>query len=117
MAFFPGNPDTRAALIWVLMELVETEEQLDWLVGRALKVYAAWPGIAEPRALYCSRFKPKDGAEAYSTVYPNGIPSERPTTQISTANDTVRIVTKDPVMQKAVSELAVRKQLPARGRR
>src|SRR4029453_11515390 len=37
MAFFPGDPDIRAALVSVFMDLVDTEEQLDWLVNRALR--------------------------------------------------------------------------------
>ena len=77
MAFFPGDADVRAALVSVFMEMIDTDEQLDWLVNRALRLYARWPGVAEIRALYCSRWKPKDGMETYSSIYPEGIPSER----------------------------------------
>jgi hypothetical protein len=76
MAFFPGDIDTRAALIWALLQFVEFEEQLDWLVERGLKSYSRWPGLGELRALYCSRFRPKDGMEAYSEVYQFGFPHE-----------------------------------------
>jgi hypothetical protein len=76
MAFFPGDSDTRGALIWALLQFVETEEQLDWLVERALQLYARWPGVGEIRALYCSRYKPRDGAETYSETYPRGFPHE-----------------------------------------
>lgn len=77
MAFFPGDPDVRAALVTVFMEMIDTQEQLDWLVARALKLYGRWPGVAEIRALYCSRWKPKDGVETYSETYVEGFPSER----------------------------------------
>jgi hypothetical protein len=77
MPFFPGDPDIRAALVAVLLEMVETAEQLDWLVKRAVPLYGTWPGVGELRALFCSRWKPKDGIEAYSMVYPRGVPSER----------------------------------------
>ena len=66
MAFFPGDPEVRAGLISIFMGMIETEEQLDWLVDRALRIYSRWPGVAEIRALYCSRYKPKDGLEGYS---------------------------------------------------
>jgi hypothetical protein len=59
------------------MNLVDTQEHLDWLVDRALKLYARWPGVGEIRALYCSRHRPKDGATTYSEVYESGYPSER----------------------------------------
>ena len=78
MAFFPGDSDTRGALIWALLQFVETEEQLDWLVERALQLYARWPGVGELRALYCSRFKPRDGVEAYSEIYQSGFPHQTP---------------------------------------
>ena len=82
MAYFPGDCDTRASLVWVLLRLVETEEQLDWLVERALQLYARWPGVGEIRALYCSRFRPRDGAETYSETYPRGFPHERRAAEI-----------------------------------
>lgn len=74
MAFFPHDSDARAALIRILMRVVETEEQLDWLIERALDLYPRWPGLGELRALYCSRYRPKDGVEAYSEIYEHGFP-------------------------------------------
>jgi len=80
MAFFPTNAAAHAALIRILVAMVETEDQLEWLIDRALKLYARWPGAAELRALYyCSRWKPKDGIETHSTIYPDGIPSAKET--------------------------------------
>jgi len=76
MAFFPGDPDARGALIWALQQLVDTEDHLDWLVERSLKLYSRWPGIAEIRAVYCSSFRPADGVEGYSEIYESGFPHE-----------------------------------------
>ena len=67
MAFFPSDPEIRAALVEILMEMI----------GRALNLYASWPGVADLSALYCSRWKPKDGVETHSAVYPDGIPSPK----------------------------------------
>jgi len=111
MAFFPGDPDTRSALVWALMQLVETEDQLDWLVSRALKLYPRWPGVGEIRALYCSRFKPKDGVEGYSEVYEGGFPHESPAPQIPPKREVV--TTADQKLTGQIQAAAGRKRLPA----
>jgi hypothetical protein len=64
MAFFPADPEVRGALIGLLMEMIETEEQLNWLVADSLKSFREWPGIGALRERYCSRYRPKDGIEA-----------------------------------------------------
>jgi hypothetical protein len=110
MAFFPGDPDIRAALVSVFVDMVDTEEQLDWLVNRALRLYARWPGVAEIRALYCSRWKPKDGIEAYSSIYPDGIPSERREPP-ARAMPPGRLVTADAELDQRVQKAADAKKL------
>jgi hypothetical protein len=116
MAFFPGDADIRAALVDVLLEMVTTEEQLDWLVSRALKLYTKWPGVGELRALYCSRWKPRDGVEAYSSIYLDGIPSERRTAAANPPppiprNPKPGDVSTDPALDKGVRDVSERKRL------
>ena len=115
MAFFPGDPDTRSALVWVLMQLVETTEQLDWLVERALKLYTRWPGVGEIRAVYCSRFKPKDGVEAYSAIYQSGFPHQTPAPEAPPKRATS--YTADPEFEAELERVARLKQFPSVGRR
>lgn len=81
LKFFPGEPQARLAIIEQLGEMCESDEQVEWLVKRMLKLYAEWPGIGELRAVLCSKFKPKDGFESYSLTFPDGIPSEKPEKQ------------------------------------
>ena len=69
MSFFPTGDEAQAALVRAVMKMVDTEEHLHWLTERALELYPRWPGIGELRALYCSRYRPKDGVEAYSEIY------------------------------------------------
>ena len=114
MAYFPADADVRGALVDIILEMVETQEQCDWLVARALKLYAKWPGVAELRALFCSRWKPRDGIETYSSIYLDGIPSERG--ERKPPPPRAHIVTRDPALQKAVTKAARQKQLPG-GRR
>jgi hypothetical protein len=115
MAFFPGDPEVRAALVDIVMEMCETRDQLDWLVARALKLYAKWPGIAELRALYCSRWKPLDGVEVYSSIYLDGIPSERPAPPPPPRvprSPKPGDITRDPELDQAVRNLGEQKRLP-----
>jgi len=126
MAFFPSDREVRGALVSVLADLVETEDQLDWLVNRALRLYAKWPGVAELRALYCSRFKPRDGIESYSTVYLDGIPPETTPPRVDGKTDEIKrvtmtrlgtdepLTTADPELRKNVAELARRRRMPKR---
>lgn len=76
MKFFPSDPDARTALVGMICEMCESNEQIEWLVKRTIQLHNDWPGPRELRAVLCSKHKPKDGIEAYSDVYVNGIPSE-----------------------------------------
>jgi hypothetical protein len=115
MAFFPGDPDTRAALIYILLELVDTKEHLDWLVERAVKLYTRWPGVAEIRALYCSRFRPKDGVTTYSEIYVGGFPHQSKPEIFDAPRGAP--VSKDAAIDAQVRKAAKVKALPAVGRR
>ena len=88
MKFFPAQSESgaRAALVGMVCEMASNNEQIEWLVRRALALYNEWPGPRELRALFCSRYKPADGIEARSTVYISdesggGFPRETPLPQ------------------------------------
>ena len=51
--------------------MADSDEHVRRLVKRALAVFNEWPGPRELRALYCSRWRPADGVEAYSMLYPS----------------------------------------------
>lgn len=106
MAFFPGDPEVRAGLIPIFLGMIDTEEHLDWLVARALQLFPRWPGVAEIRALYCSRFKPKDGVEGYSEIYEN-FPSPQPA-PLPPGRET----TADAAFDKQIQDAAALKRLP-----
>jgi hypothetical protein len=75
LRFFPSDSASLNAVVRVLGAMCQNETRVRWLVHRMTSgLYAEWPGIGEMRACYCSRFKPNDGIEAYSSVYPDGIP-------------------------------------------
>ncbi len=70
MKFFPADPAARLALVGMVCGMASTDEQIEWLVRRAIVVFNEWPGPMELRALFCSRWKPRDGHEAYSVLFP-----------------------------------------------
>lgn len=60
--FFPQSGEAFDALVRLVGNLAETEDQVTWLVDRMLlNPYRGWPGPAEVRAVFCTRFRPKDG--------------------------------------------------------
>jgi hypothetical protein len=85
MKFFPSDPAARAALSRLLQRMCGSFDHAQWLVDRALEVYSEWPGSSELRALYCSHFKPQDGIEVDSTIFPNGFVNGRPAKDIDQA--------------------------------
>jgi hypothetical protein len=79
MPFFPSSSETdRATVVDELLCMVQSDAEALWLAYRLVQVFTkGWPGIGEMRALYCKRFKPKDGIELYSQQFPDGFPSEK----------------------------------------
>jgi hypothetical protein len=71
LRFFPQEPEARAAIVTIVCRMVSTVDQIDWLIKSALAVYDDWPGPRELRALFCSRWNPRDGVKAYSQIYPS----------------------------------------------
>ena len=70
LKYFPADPIARVALVEMVCGFAENNVQIEWLVRRALVVFNEWPGPHEIRALFCSRWRPQDGNEAYSALYP-----------------------------------------------
>ena len=68
LSMFPTNPAAHTEIMRLIDRMVGTREQLDWLVGAMIDQVGAWHGTAELRAVFCTRFKPKDGVEASSAL-------------------------------------------------
>jgi hypothetical protein len=77
LRFFPSDEGVMDALVRLCGSMCNNEAQVRWLVDRMTSgIYAEWPGIAEMRACFCCRYRPKDGINAYSTVYLDGLPPD-----------------------------------------
>lgn len=74
--FPPAEGATRSALFNEIVRMVTYNEEAEWLAYRANQVFSNWPGVRELRALFCKRFRPKDGVEVDSKIFPEGFPSE-----------------------------------------
>lgn len=116
LKFFPSDPDARIGIAEELAVMARDEEQIRWLVGRLPKLFEAWPAMHEVRAVFCSKFQPRDGIEVYSTAYVDGIPAEReslkqievPALRRLTASE----LTPDPEMAALVSMATKARALP-----
>ena len=75
---FPSGNEARKSLALLLCDMARYESEACWLIDRMTSgLYASWPGPGEMRACFCARFRPRDGVERRSSVYPEGIPPER----------------------------------------
>jgi hypothetical protein len=79
MKFFPSDPEARIGIADEIADMASDEDQVRWLVKRVPKLYREWPAMHEIRSVFCSKFKPRDGLEASSDTYLDGIPSENQT--------------------------------------
>jgi hypothetical protein len=119
MRFFPKAKEARLALVMTLGEMCSSEDQARWLVKRVRQMYSDWPGEREMRACFCARYRPKDGVNAGSTVYPDGLPRELP------ESNPVKllplpvgaIVSADADLERSVVALAQAKDMRNAGRR
>jgi hypothetical protein len=115
MKFFPSAEGARIAISNQLLSMCSDVTQGVWLANRALTLYGEWPGLPEIRAVLCSKFRPADGIEGSSTVYIDGIPSERPAPVAALPSpDAKRLnageITPDPEFAETVEKLAREKR-------
>ena len=81
LRLFPSDPGGRVAVAKQLLAMCDTWEHAQWVVKRMSDLYNEWPGPRELRAVYCSRYKPKDDYEVNSSdprFVAEGFPRERP---------------------------------------
>jgi hypothetical protein len=70
LQMFPAEKGARKQISKLLYRMVETEEQLDWLVGTMVDRVGVWHGPAELRGVYCTKYKPADGLEGICILSP-----------------------------------------------
>lgn len=68
LTYYPQEPVARAEIARMLLKMVNTTEQLEWLVQTFVNHIGTWPGAKELRGVFCTQFKPADGIEESSTL-------------------------------------------------
>lgn len=65
LRYFPTDPNARAEIMRVLDRMVGGIEQLEWLVRTMIDEVGEWQGPRELRGVFCTRYRPADGIEAW----------------------------------------------------
>ena len=79
MKFFPADEHARIGIAKQMASMCQSIEQAEWLSTRLQRLFSeGWPGVGEMRAVFCSKYRPLDGAEVHSRVFLEGVPSEVP---------------------------------------
>ncbi len=77
LQFFPSGEIARLMIANEISAMCANRGQAEWLVQKMFRTFGGkWPGPAEMRAAFCSKFRPADGYEVSSTIYPDGIPTD-----------------------------------------
>lgn len=104
LPFFPPEPAARLALARMIGNICHNEEQVRWLITIMTNGnYEKWEGPSELRAVACMKFKPKDGIEAISKIYPDGMTREQ-------LNPGVKLLPSKPLLELLPGEIISRDQ-------
>lgn len=74
LKYFPSDDIAREEISAMLIDMIETDQwgtaqsKLDWLIRALRDNVGEWPGPKELRGVYCCKFRPSDGIEAFSTL-------------------------------------------------
>jgi hypothetical protein len=80
LPFFPAEPAARLAIVRMICEMADNEEQVRWLIRVMTSgLYRRWEGLAELRWVFVQKFRPRDGIDptGISEVYPDGLTREQ----------------------------------------
>lgn len=83
LQFFPSDKDARTAIAKDFINICPNIDEARWLSRRLRQLFNEWPGPREVRAVYCSRAKPRDGIEVGSLLYPDGVPTPVPGSELA----------------------------------
>lgn len=74
LRYFPSSKPARDEIASLLSEMIQTDQwgtaqsKLDWLIRALRDNVGEWPGPKELRGVYCCKFRPSDGIEAFSVL-------------------------------------------------
>ena len=68
LRYFPADPIAQGEIGLLLQRMISRPEHLEWLTDMMVNHVGEWQGPKELRGLLCSRFKPADGIEEYTSI-------------------------------------------------
>ena len=68
LRYFPADPVAQGEIGSFLQRMVDKPEHLSWLTDMMMNHVEEWQGPKELRGLLCSRFRPLDGIEEYTSI-------------------------------------------------
>ncbi len=68
LKFFPADDYVRLEIARVLLRMVSCTADLEFLVREMIDKVREWPGPYEMRAIFCTKRRPADGVEAWSSI-------------------------------------------------
>jgi hypothetical protein len=66
LPFFPR--ESAASVMMLLAKLCNNRQQLRWLIDEVVNKIGTWPGPKELRGIFCTKFDPADGVDAWSEI-------------------------------------------------
>lgn len=76
LKYFPMDEIQHRVMAEFLRKLCGHAEGLHWLVTQLVNRVGEWPGPAQVRGIYCTRFKPADGVENLDCAVAGFTPEE-----------------------------------------
>ncbi len=81
----------------LLERICETPDRLDWLVSMLENHVGEWPGPAQLRALYATRWRPADGIEGTSCAIAGRTPADSESLSLAEHEDRKQIEAATPI--------------------
>ena len=97
LPFFPVGDVPMALVMGELERIAHTPERLTWLVDTTMAKCAKWEGPAQLRALYSTRWKPKDGVEGVACSIVGHTPEENEARFLESSTKLKALPTKHPL--------------------
>jgi hypothetical protein len=116
LRYFPTDTMTFVAIGELLEQICGSRERLEWLVAQLVNRVGEWPGSAEVRGIFCTRFKPADGVEADCTLAgftaaDGELKSARKDPPALTAGEATKLIAglkAEPTIEEQIAELRER---------
>ncbi len=96
LRYFPSGPGEQKAVMQLLDRIVDEEYRLAWLVHTLTDYVGEWPGPAQLRALYATRYRPADGIEGTHCTIAGFTPMDSERASLEAHENVKRLELEEP---------------------